>query len=79
MPDPIMGEKGCAYVVPKEGEQISFDEMVLFLKGKGLAPFKIPERIEVLSELPVVPGGMKIDKRSLEADIAVKLRSEGKL
>lgn len=79
MPDPVMGEKACAYVVPRPGQQITFEEMVTFLKSKKLAPFKLPERLEVLARLPLVPAGQKVDVMRLEKDIAQKLEEEGKV
>lgn len=79
MPDPVMGEKACAYVVPKDGLAFTFDEMVSFLKGKNIASFKLPERLEVVDKLPTSGGGLKIMKRELAQDIANKLKAEGKL
>lgn len=76
MPDRVMGQKLCAYIVPKHGQQITFEEMVAFLKSKKLAPFKLLERLEVLAELPLVPAGQKVDRKHLEQDIAYKLQQE---
>jgi non-ribosomal peptide synthetase component E (peptide arylation enzyme) len=75
MPDLEMGEKACAYVVLKPGEKFDFSDMVLFLKEQGIAPFKIPERLEVIDDLPL-SGGMKVDKKQLRHDIEVKLRRD---
>lgn len=71
-----MGEKQCAYVVPAEGQTFDFEDMTGFLKSKRIAPYKLPERLEILSELPMVPAANKVDKDSLEADIAQKLEEE---
>ncbi len=70
MPDPEMAERACAYVVPKQGQQITFEEMVNFLRLKHMAPFKLPERLEVILQLPLVPAGQKVDVIRLEKDIA---------
>lgn len=78
MPDPVMGERACAYVVLKPGEQLTFDEMVEFLKSKQLAPFKIPERLEIVSRFELV-SDQKVDKKLLRLDIREKLQKEGKL
>ena len=77
MPDRQMGEKACAYIVLKPRQRLTFEEMVTFLKEKRIAPFKIPERLVIVQSLPLVPGGNKVDKRSLEQDIAQKLKTEG--
>ncbi|MBI4333794.1 MAG: AMP-binding protein [Chloroflexi bacterium] len=76
MPDRVMGEKACAYIVPKQGRSITFAEMVDFLKGKDIAPFKLPERLEIVESLPMVADGQKIDKKLLAARIADKTKAE---
>jgi non-ribosomal peptide synthetase component E (peptide arylation enzyme) len=78
MPDPVMGEKACAYLVLKPGETMSFDEMTSFLKSKALAPFKLPERLEILDHFELV-SDQKVDKKVLRRDIQQKLEREGKL
>ncbi|MEE8472277.1 MAG: AMP-binding protein [Dehalococcoidia bacterium] len=77
MPDPLMGEKCCAYVVPMPGKTIAFDEMVAFLQKTDLASYKLPERLEIVDELPTVAEGQKVDKKALLRDIEAKLKSEG--
>lgn len=76
MPDPVMGERICAFVVVKKGEKITLEEIRNFLKNKGLAMFKIPERIEIVDQLPRV-GETKVDKRKLREIINQRLRGEG--
>ena len=73
MPDPIMGQRVCAYVVPRTDEKLRLEEMASFLRSKKLAPDKLPERLEVVSNFPMV-SDTKVDKRILAADIAEKLR-----
>ena len=76
MPDAEMGEKACAYAVIMNGESLSFSDIVLFMKGLGIASFKIPERLEIIDDLPLA-GGIKVDKKQLRLDIETKLRQEG--
>jgi non-ribosomal peptide synthetase component E (peptide arylation enzyme) len=78
MPDPVMGEKACAYVGPIPGEQFTFDEMIAFLKSRKIANYKLPERLEIRDSLPM-KGEQKIGKRELQEDIVRKLKAEGKL
>ena len=78
MPDPIMGEKACAYVALNPGQQLTFEEMTSFLKGKKIAPYKLPERLEILEELPL-RGYQKVAKRELQEDLFRKLQAEGKI
>ncbi len=77
MPDPVMGERCCAYVVNRPGQQLTFEEMTGFLKSKSIALYKLPERLELIGQLPLA-GEQKIDKKVLQKDIAQKLESETK-
>lgn len=76
MPDKVMGEKACAYVVPHSNKGFGFGEMVSYLKSQDIALYKIPERLEIVDKLPMVGGGIKIDKKALQQDIAAKLKKE---
>ncbi len=78
MPDPIMGEKACAYVALNPGERMTFEEMVSFLKGRRIAPYKLPERLEILDELPL-RGHQKVAKGELQEDLIRKLQAEGSI
>jgi non-ribosomal peptide synthetase component E (peptide arylation enzyme) len=75
-PDKEMGERACAYVVLKTGQDFSKEEMVSFLKEKKLAAYKLPERLEVMTSLPIVGDSGKVDKKTLKKDIETKLSME---
>jgi 2,3-dihydroxybenzoate---[aryl-carrier protein] ligase len=75
MPDPVFGEKACACVVLRTGEALSFEELVAFMRQKQIASFKLPERLEVFSELPVSPVG-KILKRALRESVVKRIAQE---
>lgn len=75
MPDPVFGEKACAFVVTHPGQTLAFDELIDFLRAQQIASFKLPERLEVVNELPVSPVG-KILKRQLREMIAAKIEQE---
>jgi non-ribosomal peptide synthetase component E (peptide arylation enzyme) len=76
MPDPMMGERACAFVIVKAGHDCpTVGTLGAFLHGKGLAKFKLPERIEVIAEFPVTRVG-KVDKQALRKIIAAKIESE---
>jgi len=74
-PDREMGERCCAYVIPKQGEEFTFEEMVDFLKGKQLAMYKLPERLEIVGEFPAVGDSGKVNKETLKKDIAEKVKA----
>lgn len=75
MPDPQMGEKMCAYVILRKGQELTLKELVDFLIAKEMAKFKLPERLEVVGEFPVSTFG-KVSKKTLAEMIAKKLESE---
>ncbi len=78
MPDKILGERICAYLVVKPGARPTLEEIVSFLKGKGASVLQLPERLEFIEELPMTKVG-KVDKKGLRADIAKKIEAEGKI
>jgi len=64
MPDPRLGELGCAFVSLKEGCRLDFEEMVAFLDEQKMAKQYLPERLEILDAMPHTPSG-KIQKFKL--------------
>jgi acyl-coenzyme A synthetase/AMP-(fatty) acid ligase len=73
MPDKALGERVCAYVVPAAGhEPPTLGQLKEYLLGEGLAIQKVPERLEIVDDLPTTATG-KIQKHVLRADIASKL------
>ena len=75
MADPEMGERACAFVVLKPRDKFSLPEMISFMKDQGIASFKIPERLEIVGDLPLA-GGIKVDKKRLRQEIEAKLTKE---
>jgi 2,3-dihydroxybenzoate-AMP ligase len=63
IPDPTLGEKICAFVVPR-GEPVGLDDLRAYLTERGLAAYKLPDRLEVVDDLPRTSVG-KVDKISL--------------
>jgi cyclohexanecarboxylate-CoA ligase len=61
MPDERLGERCCAFVVPREGMEFDMAEMRRFLEAQGTARHYLPERLEVAREMPKTPSG-KIQK-----------------
>ena len=77
MPDPVYGEKACAFLVARSGQTLP-DVKALgeFLLARGLAKYKLPERIEPIDAFPVTRVG-KLDRARLRAIIADKISTEG--
>jgi 2,3-dihydroxybenzoate-AMP ligase len=64
MPHPRYGEAVCLFVVLRGGEALELSDVRRFFESRGLAPFKLPRRLEVLESLPVIGIG-KINKVAL--------------
>ncbi len=78
MPDKVMGERVCAFVVPRTGYTFTLEELQQFLlQEQKVARFKVPERLEFIDELPLTNVG-KYEKKSLREKIAQIIRAEGK-
>jgi 2,3-dihydroxybenzoate-AMP ligase len=76
MPDRVLGEKGCAFVLTKANQPITLEELCAFLKDeRHISTFKLPERLELVKEFPMTNVG-KIDKKKLRRIISEKLRKE---
>ncbi|OLN21255.1 hypothetical protein BTO30_15980 [Domibacillus antri] len=67
VPDPRLGERACAYIALRDGEEWTFDEVKSFLLEQGFAKYKIPEYVEMRKELPTTPSG-KISKGPLRTE-----------
>ena len=76
VPDPRLGERACAVVIPREGEAITLGEIVGFLERHELARQKFPERLEIVSEFPMTPSG-KIQKYRLRELVAERIGARG--
>ena len=76
MPDEVMIERACAYIVARSGMRAPDVETIGgFLESKGLAKFKFPERIELVDAFPVTRVG-KLDKGQLRAMILEQVKRE---
>ena len=70
MPDPLLGERVCVYVVPKPGVPVpTLEDITQHFREAEVAEFKVPERLEIVEDIPTTKVG-KIDKRRLREDIA---------
>ena len=75
MPDPLMGERVCAYIQPKNGVHLTFEGIISFLKEKKASVLQLPERIEFIQDMPLT-AAEKIDKKALREEIQKKLSAE---
>ena len=69
VPDELTGERACAIVVLASGhESITIADLADHCAAKGLAKQKIPEQLEIVTELPRNPMG-KVLKHVLRAEV----------
>ncbi len=65
LPDPYRGETVKAFIVPREGETLTEEEVIAYCKEK-LAAYKVPKQIEFAEDLPKSAIG-KVLRRELRA------------
>ncbi|MDO9090457.1 MAG: AMP-binding protein [Burkholderiaceae bacterium] len=75
MPDAVLGERACAFVLLRQGASLGFEEMVEFLTSQHLAVWQLPERLEVIDDFPRGPGG-KVQKARLTQIVTDKLKAK---
>lgn len=77
MPDRLLGERVCAYVVPRPGAQHpDLGSIRAALQAHGVARFKLPEHLELVDRLPLSAVG-KVDRGALREDITRKTAEQG--
>jgi non-ribosomal peptide synthetase component E (peptide arylation enzyme) len=76
MPDPVFGERACAFVVPRAGEKLTVADCLEFLVSRQFAAYKVPERVENVDAFPLLPNG-KVDRKQLEGTV-LRLLEEGR-
>jgi len=75
MPDPTLGERMCAFVIPRGAKPLTLKALVEFLMDKEIAKFKLPERLEIVPEFPVSTFG-KVSKKTLVELVTKRLEQE---
>ena len=70
MPDPVLGEKACCFLVLRDGAMIDLDGLRDWLGRHGVAKLKWPERLEPIAELPMTPT-----RKVKKAELAARLRA----
>lgn len=56
MPDAVLGEKACAFVLLKNpAETVTLEDLVEYLLARNIAKIKLPERLVIVPEMPLTP------------------------
>ncbi|HUQ76483.1 MAG TPA: AMP-binding protein [Burkholderiales bacterium] len=69
VPDPVLGERACCVIVPRGERAPTLEELCAYLLEKGVARNKLPERLEIVADMPLTPT-RKIIKGELRKRIA---------
>lgn len=78
LPDPVLGERVCAVVVPVDpADPPTLPDVKAFLTTAGLAPYKMPDTLRIAPDLPRTAVG-KIDKRTLAESVGAEGGAEGR-
>jgi cyclohexanecarboxylate-CoA ligase/acyl-CoA synthetase len=64
MPDQVLGERACCFLVLKPGASVTLDDLRAFLSARDVAKLKWPERIEIVADMPMTPT-RKVKKTEL--------------
>ena len=68
LPDERLGEIVCACVVTDEQVAVTLDDVVLFLRSRDLATYKLPQAIRLIDAIPMTASG-KLRKAALREQI----------
>ena len=71
LPDRHSGEIACAAVALRPGSHLTLAELTKFLTAAGLTRQKIPERLEIMTELPHTESG-KVQKALIREKVVAK-------
>ncbi|MBK3600536.1 hypothetical protein JHN62_02995 [Streptomyces sp. MBT54] len=64
-PDPYLGERTCAYVILRSGAgPLKAVAVKRFVRERGLAAYKVPDRVEFVDAFPQTGVG-KVSKKDL--------------
>jgi non-ribosomal peptide synthetase component E (peptide arylation enzyme) len=71
-PDELMGERICAVVVPKPGSEVTLEQLAAHFAERGVAVFKLPERVRAVAALPRNPLGKVVRSELLSVAMAAQ-------
>jgi len=69
IPDPALGERVKAYIIPRPEQNLSAEEIMDFLKDK-IARYKIPEVIDITNNIPRNSTGKILKKELRQMELA---------
>jgi len=70
IPDEYLGERSCAFVIP-QGEPFKAPALKSWMRGRGLAAFKVPDQVVLVDSFDTTAVG-KISRRELRAQLRAR-------
>ncbi|PIT01958.1 enterobactin synthase subunit E [Bradyrhizobium nitroreducens] len=67
IPDPYLGERSCAFIIPKEARP-AVAALKSFMRGRGLAEFKVPDQIIFVDAFQTTAVG-KVSRKVLRQQL----------
>jgi 2,3-dihydroxybenzoate-AMP ligase len=67
--DPTLGERTCAFLIPRADARPRLAMIKAFLRERGLATYKLPDQIQLVESFPHTAVG-KVDKNALRDEHA---------
>lgn len=77
IPDAFLGERSCAFVVLAGDERPKAAQLKAFVRGRGLAEFKVPDQIVFVDGFATTAVG-KVSRNQLRADLRARFIEEEK-
>lgn len=74
LPDPFLGERSCAFLVP-EGEAPTSAAIKVFMRARDIAAFKVPDQVVVVDSFATTAVG-KISRKELRARLREQMLQE---
>jgi non-ribosomal peptide synthetase component E (peptide arylation enzyme) len=73
VPDDRLGERACAFIVPRPGREVTLQSLGAFLDSQGVTKQKWPEQLEIVPQLPFTATG-KIQKNLLRDSLEARIK-----
>ena len=71
MPDPRLGERACACVITRDGQDMSLSEITDFLGSIAFARYLWPETVTICESFPRTPS-LKVQKNELRRQVLAR-------
>lgn len=75
IPDEFLGERSCAFVIAAEGASPRAPELKAFMRGRGVAEFKVPDQVVFVPEFQTTAVG-KVSRNVLRAELRSRYLKE---